>query len=931
MGVVFAAPYGTDLIGLIAKEAVSLGRAKDLSGVTVLFTHKRPKVYLYKELKKHLSPPFIPPRVLTMGELVEELFSKCQDRKRRLIDQNEQLWLLYQVVRGLKGPFSDLDLKRFLPWGRHLLGLFDEVELGLLDGLENMEYVEGEKLLRDILGYLDDIYRAYRNKLDEMGFVTASLRQRMVAEKIGDLDIGGDFIVSGFYALTRSESKILKAIFDRGGIFFWEVKGEELPRLYQERWIGEWGVKPRFLKAPVRETKISIYSAPDLHSEAEKVKELVPKSVSDPTEVAVIVPSPSNLLPIVLALPEDSDINITAGYPLSKTGFYSLLELSFRLFRESPSPGTYPVKNLLHIIRHPFVELSFLDGDKRLSEHLEVALGKRFKGAFIGKGNLEGILKKALEDVGKRHLYEASKHYLEDILGFLGGLESSQTIFDLSKVLDDILARLLDRLPETEEFLLEREAAIRVKAELLPRIRGLVFSREVLEGESLRSLFLSLLSRLRIPFEGEPLSGIQVMGVLEARLLKFRKVIVVDVNEGVLPSYEEVNPLLPDHIKRAIGLSDRERREEIVRYYFERLILSSDEAYLLYQENVTSRGASEDKRVRSRFIERLIWERERREGVILGDGAVGIVEFPIKPSLRRREGIPKDGKAQKAVEKLIKERGSGDGLSYSLLDTYVTCPVMFYYRYILGLQDPTSRDDVDGGEIGTLVHRILEAYFREFKGRTFVLKKELLHKLIKDMVEELDPISSIPWRKSLYEKVISFRLERYLNSIPEGTKIVGVEEEVLGRLGDYVFYGRIDRIDERREGLTLVDHKTGSSIGQIDLRRLSIPKDLSREALWEFKRSFPSLQLPIYAYLYAQEKGLDPDGIQAFYAQLGEPGEFEKPVVKNGSLKDVLKKLPEAVDFVISHILNSEYFYFPEPKKEICRYCGFREICDFYA
>ncbi|RME63167.1 MAG: hypothetical protein D6778_10010, partial [Nitrospirae bacterium] len=340
---------------------------------------------------------------------------------------------------------------------------------------------------------------------------------------------------------------------------------------------------------------VHFYEAHDLHSELAELKNRLEEGPlpDRPDHTAVVLANTDALIPVLHYLP-DGPVNITMGYPLRLSGPAKFLEKLLELvLKFSPERG-FLTEGLIELIKTPYVGVSA----KTISEL------KNFGAGLITP-------EKALELSGSER--QKVKGLFEKVIW---PLLDVTTLRQLAQAVKGVFEFM--RFYSLSPF--EKEAMATVVERVLYPLENLVFSDEVLERKELFELFLEMLRRARVPFEGEPLTGLQVMGLLETRLLSFERVMVIDVNEGVLPKVDEINPLLPQMVKRILGLPDYLEEEAIIRYHFERLLNSSKEVHLFWQYCTTPGEVTiEGKKVKSRYVEKLIWEIEKSREKLFED------------------------------------------------------------------------------------------------------------------------------------------------------------------------------------------------------------------------------------------------------------------------------------------------------------------------
>ncbi|OPY77895.1 MAG: PD-(D/E)XK nuclease superfamily protein [Syntrophorhabdus sp. PtaU1.Bin058] len=353
---------------------------------------------------------------------------------------------------------------------------------------------------------------------------------------------------------------------------------------------------------------------------------------------------------------------------------------------------------------------------------------------------------------------------------------------------------------------------------------------------------LRLLQPMSLPFETKPIESLEIIGVLESRNISFDTAVILDANEGVLPQQRSVDPLIPAGVHEMLGIPSPRQSEEIYRYYFERLVLSSKNVHILYVD-------SED-RPRSRYIERIIWDAEKTQK------AVDVI--PIDRSVYPINLRP--GTTMPVIEKtpFVMERLQLKSFSPSSIDHYVFCPVFFYYRDILSFEEKkTISDDIEATERGTMIHRILQETFEGYLNREISkpMHSEIIARLNRVIDRQLNG-STESGDYYLFKKLAAFKLQSFLqkdlNNAPDPFTIVHLEqrlEHTIDAGGTAVnLIGKADRIDlDPGTGqYTIIDYKTG---GSTQYRR-NFPQKISLSRMNDIHDYVSSFQLPLYVYLF---------------------------------------------------------------------------------
>ncbi len=948
---------GKNLLKVVADHLLE---RRHLSQAVVIFPHRRPAAFLEYYLAQKIDKPCLLPHIRAFEDWVRETFVALEEGPKTILDDYDQAWLAYLAAREVfQEDGEDIAaFEEFFPWALRLAKLFKEFDLELAKA-KDLYYPPAESLPKravKLLERLGRIYEKFNAKLVKGHFTTPARMLRFLAEEDFPLPEAPVYLV-GFYALTRAEDRLFRKLYENGAFIYWQAEVENLPELY-ERWRREWQAELKEIRPEKsQEPELFFFEAHDLHAELKELAQRLPEKITDtrPDACAVVLLSTGSLIPLTHFLPE-GPVNLTMGYPLRFTGLFTFLESLFALVLGKDEGRGYHLRELLEFLKSPYLAGTY-DLEKRLRE---------YGAPFITKEKLFDLVKGLSDEkmrCGDRQnlqfclsLLDRVKHLFEEMIT---PLEEAQTPADLSRALRRIFRFIRPR----ETFgVFEREFLTAILETVLPVLENSLFSRVWMERRGLFRLFEELVTSVQVPFEGEPLCGLQVMGLLETRLLSFDEVFFLDVNEGVLPDVEEVNPLLPQEVRQALGLPDRQRDESILRYHFERLLHTAKKVHLFWQFQTTKAGEAgfEGKKIRSRYVEKLIWEIEKREGKLFSESReahrLKSSSLEILPEgLSRPEPLRKDESLKEMIKSKLSE------ISPSLLEIYLDCPLKFFYSKVLALSSPQVPDELDHTQLGIAVHEALEEFFRKTTGNSFpatvrqaALNFERLFELFKEKLEKKEFYRILsPEKKFLLLKGAEFRLKQYLENHPKETCIVALEEsyslpfEVPG-IRKLELFGKMDRIDRRNDVYVVLDYKTGkvedvkaTKALELDVSPWLSEKRLDDEALREILDRLPDVQLPFYVYLFvrAAQSVTNPpvewSKTTAAYIKLREKGQevyFIKPSVLEKEAEPYAKwfeeKFPELIKYLIMHIIESPYWY-PAINDSACGYCDYWKMCRY--
>jgi len=698
---------------------------------------------------------------------------------------------------------------------------------------------------------------------------------------------------------------------------------------------------------------LKLHQGFDAHSQMGLVREIL-KGIASASgrndklaSTVIVLPNPDNIIPLLGEITSlVTDFNISMGYPLKRSSLFTLFELVFRA-QVSKKEEKYYTKDYLNLLRHPFVKNLTLQGhpehsksakdpssassmppqDDTVSKAITRTLIHKIEETLTGKekteqsGNLFIELKdiQQLDDIYEltretlKHLGIACKRKeLEETLGvihqtFFTAWEEIKNFADLAESLEAALDLLVHK-SFLKNYPLNINIANRMY-ELNDEFKSASFRKERFDKEDLFRIFESKISREVVAFAGSPLKGMQILGLLETRSLNFENVIVVDVNEGSLPTLNIYEPLIPREVMVSLGLDRVELEEEIQRYQFMRLISSAKNVHLVYQLN-------KDKE-RSRFIEELVWEEEKEKEktqVV----PVQQAAFNIKAAVRQKEVH----KTPAVIEFLRNHRYSA-----SSINKYLENPMEFYYTYVLGVKEEDNLlDEPDARHVGTFVHEVLEQSFTPFLNKKPEITAQFRKRFTDIFERQFDATLGKSFHSDgfLLKTIVEDRLRRFLdneefNKDREVEKILYLEREFEDTLhlpsGKFQFKYIVDRVDQLKDGtIMIIDYKTGS--------REVMPKSLERIAGMELSResirdNVISFQLPLYFhYLNKQFKNKPINAALynlrtcSLYPFIGEAligDTHQKGVYPQSDLRaQIDQTFLRALDFIFAEILNPD-------------------------
>ena len=943
----------------------------------IVVPHQRPWRYIVRIFAERGYSGLLP-KTVPFGDLVAMWRAPEAGTARMVANPLDQGALLHQCVHDLAGEdaalearFARMDMARFLPWGLRLAALLEEL---FIQGLEpsDLHHLEGEVSppAAALLGALGRISRAWRTALDERNWTTPGLEQFLAARAASRIPQallpteGRPVFIAGFSVLSGTEEELLRALWYAGAHICLHTasaladgKAAHWACAEQAQWLRAWGARaeaavPLTSAQAEHKPQRHFFAGYDLHSQLEALSaDLAP---GDSASTAVVLTDSSLLMPVLHHLPE-KDVNVSMGYPLARSPLFRLVDDLFRLREGRAEDGRYHWRALLHVLRHPYLNMLEIPGKD--GEPVGLREGLRRMEALIREGSRYVDLAACLAEC-RGNLPKP----LGDLLALclettIDALALVKTTSALAEWLGGIQSFLLEHGGDIwRRFPLDAEALFRLMRHVAPQLAQNALAGEAFPAPLLFGIARQLLERERIPFEADPLVGVQVLGMLETRLLHFDRVFVVDATDDVLPGNPAQDPLLPDSLRAVLGLPDARRRERVAAYTLHRLCASARETHFYWQEGVSHSALFDGKKLRSRFVEGFLWEEEqaRKRLLVPGTAPLRTAVCEVRQAQREPVSLVRTPRLHAAMTAFLQKR-----LSASRLDTYLHCPLRFVWENLCRLK---PRQEVNEGDdpaaVGTCLHTALRALYEPWLGKT-VRRGDITEaramSCFQRALDEADLRRLLPADACLMlEAAVPVRLREFLQNQPEETHIVALEETIEAKLAlagrSYAFTGIIDRLDRRDGLLYVLDYKTGGikkhdyslwsdtpffgEVGAVcalaDEGEPGAPPDDATAARLDaafeaLRERLPSVQLPAYvAMLEARKPGMVGD---AALVELRFKGE-EHPLF-DGLIDEELvtarKDCNLALALLLRHMERAPRF--EGRVGDHCSWCAYAPLC----
>jgi CRISPR/Cas system-associated exonuclease Cas4 (RecB family) len=929
-----------DLIAEVLRQIEPSGG--DFSGTMIVFPGKRPAHFVRKRIGSVLQKSFIPPQIVSIDDFVQRLCAAGSGSESLpQLSDIDAVAVLYEIHLKIEHPigggqFRSLD--DFFAVGIKLYSELEELKLTGHDTQYIQKTIEGLPAGR--LQSLGAYYKAFYEEIRRRAFTTRALQYLGAVEAVesGAWPDVRKLVVAGFFALTKTETKLFSLLRKREdtAFVFQKAADEEQPWKDFEP-ASEEKSAPEPVPAPV----VTFTKSSDVHGQvfalAQELKEKRDTGIAADEKTVIVLPDPESLFPLLHhALPpfKEEEYNIALGYPLSRTPIFGFLQDILALAAASPD-GMYPASLYMRFVLHPYVK------NIRFEQRADVTriLFHEIEKHLARETNLGSIRLEELEERNK--IFTAAA----DALSGDGAVIDFR---DLQKHLKNIHDRTIRPLRFTPETTIGSFASVLIEllnfvydastANAHPFFRRYAERMlETLDGVS-RSLLAGLkfqepsgylnfiqtyIAAVDVPFAGTPLNGLQVLGLLETRSIRFETVYIMDVNEGVLPGAQGQDMMLPQKLRRLLGMETYRDREKLTEHYFRILLQGAKEVHLFFTE---SRSGQKE---RSRFIQKMLWRGEREAEKLIGDTDVRTVRYKVHLTAGKPEKISKTPQIMDTIGKLQ--------FSATSLDAYLRCGLKFYYASVLRLREKQEVDEeIDNRDIGDVVHRVLHEVIRPMMNTRLTpaaLAAVDLKFIIEEQFRQYFGDARGPREFLLQGQVLKQMqafVERYQIPLAEKEQIVvlGAEDALQASIRKTAFSVRTDRIEQRGEKIVVLDYKISNSADRYGIKFSKLnPED---RATWP--EAIGSLQLPLYIMIYSTLRNIPPEKISAAYLLLGKrtiDASIESPLYYDteearewqGTVENIIFSLVDeirnpAVDFSLTADFMKQ-----------CPGCPFQGIC----
>lgn len=939
----------------------------EVSRLAFVFPNRRTGLFFQKYLSEVADTPLFSPTILTINDLFIQLSGK------QSADRISMLFTLYDIYIRQSGSTETFD--EFLYWGEMLLNDFDDIDKYMANArmlfsnvtdlreIENdFDFLSDEQIaaIRSfwssfyprgdtpnqqqflaVWQVLYDLYEEFRATLTAEGKGYEGMIFREVVESMerGESpDLPYEQIVFvGLNALSVSEERFLAQLQKRKiADFYWDYVSDKVtdPDNKASYFVSRNRKSfPSSMKLPPEEkvkTEIEVIGIPSGIGQAKHVYTLLSDwckeaemSSEEALRTAVILPDEHLLIPVLNAIPEQiRRINVTMGYPLAGTPVASLIEYILALQKNVRYIDRNPLfyfRDVLPVLNHRYI----------LSTSPEI---------------ISSLVKEITENnkIYISHTELEKTPLLEILFTPVTGVEAfSDYLIKVLEELNKVMSALSDEEEEDapqrtndleQEFIFHYFTTVNRMKEVMKD------ARIEMKIDTFFRLLKRVTDTITIPFHGEPLSGLQIMGVLETRALDFDRLIILSMNEGIFPQRKAANSFIPYNLRRGFGLPTYEHQDSVWAYHFYRLIERASHVSLLYDTRSNGLQTGEV----SRFVHQLHYHYE----VPMRDK---LVVYNVSSSKTPPLAVPKREDIMRRLDAYRK--GGSKAISASAINTYLDCPLKFYFSVVEGIREEEEvSETIESDVFGSILHKVMEELYKPFQGKMVTV--DLLKAIRKDTALltgaiarafaseffKTEVVRSLTGQNYLIGEMIRKYVEKILERDGKLTPFVYIESERkingLISLSDHSeirLKGFIDRVDEVRDAIRIIDYKSGSGTTTFS----SIESLFNKE---EKDRAKAVMQVFMYCWMYAhftENKGktIQPGiyYVRSLFSDPFDPSVYHR--IERGKSEKVedfsgyAQAFEEGLRGCLDEIFNPEIPFTQTPTGKACSYCPFKGIC----
>jgi len=827
-------------------------KQKKYENLIFVLPSQRSCVFIKEEILKQLPTSSFLPKIISIENYIQEISDI------NLINNTQLLFEFYSVYKQHLPKENIETFDAFSQWATIALHDFNEIDSYLVNSeyfftsLRDVKQLEEwfqdkkpSKLAINYLQFFEYLHILYNelnktlknNKFGYQGFIYKEATNNL--EFYIKNNLNNHIVFVGFNALNNAEEYIFQELLNNNiASVYWDVSETILNnsneagvflRKYKSEWV-------YYKKNPLLwidndellNKQINLIGAPKNNTQIKYAGEIISK-LENFNKTALVL-ADENLLNLTLnSLPNNvKNINITMGYALKDIPIASLFDKLFKLhlnqqkFNKADDKEFY-FKDVLNVLNDPFLNKLYAEVLQKISNKIKVE-----NSIFLSVKTLKKFI---------------SKEEVEE-------LSLLFSLFNFSTNMNTIITHFCTLISKLKEFTvgIEKEYLFRFYT-IFQQLETLNFKYNHIEDLKTLSLFYKqILQNEKLSFQGEPLQGLQLMGMLETRVLDFDTVIITSLNEGILPAGKNDNSFIPFDVKKHFELPTHQEKDAIFSYHFQRLLQRAKNIYLIYNTETDGYGSGE----KSRFLTQL--EINNRT----------ITNTIISPKVQHFEAPLLQ--IEKTSDVLIKlKEVFTKGISPSALSNYIYNPISFYEQKVVGIKDDNEVEEtIAANTMGSVIHDVLEEMYIPYLGK--YLKKDNILEMQKQCISLLTKYFEKHYLKGniqtgknkLIFEVSKSQIERFLKQELEllkqnkQLKIIALEEKLASEIiiegidFPIKIHGIVDRIDELDGVTRIIDYKTG----KVEAKQLKMPDFTEMKDDYKYTKA---MQVMLYSYLYTSK------------------------------------------------------------------------------
>lgn len=944
---------------------------QNISRYTFVFPNRRAGVFFQHYLSQIADKPIFSPQILTIADLFEQL------SPYKKADRIEMLFMLFNIYKQVGKTNETFD--EFLYWGEMLLNDFDDIDKYLVDAHQLFRNIKDLKDIDAGFSYLTEtqievirrfwsnflpvgendkkkdflemwevlfqLYSSLRNQLAEKNQAYEGMIFRDVIDSFSknpDYELPYEKIIFiGLNGHSKSEEKLLNYLQKKGiADFYWDYSSplvrdpQNKASFFMDKnkvqFPSQLALQPEELS--LDQPTVEAIGIPSSIGQAKYVHTIIKSLLAENQIVssdqamntALVLPDENLLLPTLYSIPQEIDkINITMGYSLNNSSVSGLMEHIFELqknVRRSENSAGFYYKPVLAILNHRYITNIAEQEAKQLRQNI-----LQYNKIIVSVKELEihplfSLIFKTIDN-----WYDAPE-YLKDILSTL-----RRSLYNQKKTENEeeqISARSVDI---EGEFIVEYYKTINKMNDALQNVS---FEMNI---ETYFKLLKKLIVNISVPFTGEPLSGLQIMGVLETRALDFDNLIILSMNEGIFPLKRATSSFIPYNLRKGFDLPTYEHQDSIFAYHFYRLINRAKRIYLLYDTRTEGLQSGEVSRYFKQIKHLYADSFDIREKLTV---------YKVSSTESLPISVSKTPEIQEKMNVFL--QGGDKQLSASAINMYLNCPLQFYFSVVENMaEEDEVVETIEASMFGTIFHSIMEWLYEPFKGK--MITADLLHKIRKDeklLTENIErsfaenyfkteKIKKLTGQNYLTGEVLRKYIKQVLVTDAGLTPFIYVDSEERIKMeytlpsGKVVsLKGFIDRVDEVKGRTRIIDYKTGKGVLRYKEMKDLFDKDLK-------DRPKAVMQVFMYSHLYMQKypnKIIEPGiyYLRNLFDAKFEPGVINKSGRNDDHITDFSmyrEEFKEYFDTCLDEIFDPDTSFTQTPTGEACKWCIFTNIC----